>query len=234
VKGIAGSGKTELLLQIALTSILPASRDGLIFNGNESVVVFFSNDQKFCLSRIVHLFYQRIISAASVASKSSSITSSSGDPEASSATTDSLLQECLSRLWIMRCQDWLQFKASMVALPRRLAAINKQAAITPNATEPLPNQPPGADTPVTVIIDSMDTFFLLEGKQSSQHDSTEDLVRNFLYTNSQSMVFASVSEMNSIANSINSTVLTLNSGTADCTGSSRPYRIDDNLGFTLS
>lgn len=160
-----------MLHQLALSCILPKEYGGLRLAGNESIVVFFSNDHKFSLSRIVQLYYQRIIAVASTSFNTQRASSFSGsvheEPE-SQLAVESLLSKCLSRLWIIRCKDVLQLRASLAALPRRLATISKRKqqeqldASIPNASVP--------EQSVTLIIDSLDTFSLLENKSTYHHE----------------------------------------------------------------
>ena len=139
--------------------------------GNESIVVFFSNDHKFSLSRIVHLYYQRIIASASVAfnsQRSSAFTGQVLESAESQIGVDSLLHKCLSRLWLIRCKDPLQLRASLVALPRRLATIAKR-----KRQESANNDSPDISLPdqsVTILIDSIDTFSLVENKTTYHHE----------------------------------------------------------------
>lgn len=136
--------------------------------------MFISNDHKFSLSRIIHLFYQRLISSASNSLKSSPSGPSYSATQAHSAedddlkSVDSVLHECLSRLWLLRCKDPLQLRVSLAALPRRLATIEKrkQQEQVPQTSDP----PPAAEVNVTLIIDSIDTFSLVENKSTYHYE----------------------------------------------------------------
>ena len=158
---------------MVVSSILPRERGGLLFGGNESTVIFFSNDQKVSLSRITQLFYQRVITVASAASKKPTPADSTAKENESDTNVESLLQECLSRLWILHCKDALQFKVSMAALPRRLETIaTKNQAAKPSdvAATAAPSFPS-----VTLFVDTIDTYALLENKSAYQSDVVRSL-----------------------------------------------------------
>jgi hypothetical protein len=158
---------------MVVSCILPYERGGLVFGGNESVVVFFSNDQKVSLSRIIQLFYQRVVANALLASKSPHSNATKPTEDEQETFVESILQESLSRLWIIHCKNALQFKISMAALPRRLETIiiknQPENASSENASS-LPTLPR-----VTLFVDGIDTYALLENKSPYQADPVRAL-----------------------------------------------------------
>lgn len=144
--------------------MLPKEKGGVNFAGNESIVIFISNDQKVSLPRIISLFYQRILNRIyhSISKNKTEVQNEAEDVE-----IESLLKECLSRLWIARCKDSLQFKATLATLSRRIATIHRRNQGV-ESTEADANSSTSARPTVTLIIDCLDAFKFSESKGVSQ------------------------------------------------------------------
>eukprot|EP00803_Ostreobium_quekettii_P009461 evm.model.scf_5.19 EVM.evm.TU.scf_5.19 scf_5:236710-238649(+) len=60
IAGPPGSGKTELLLQMAVSCILPKTFNGISFGGQEGVAVFMDLDGRFDAMRLVQVLDRRL------------------------------------------------------------------------------------------------------------------------------------------------------------------------------
>lgn len=125
-----------------LDFVLPFEKNFLKLNGNGGLAIFFSNDHKFNLSRLISLFYSRIIKSLNELKNINS---------EENFNIDDLLEECLKKLWVTHCRDATQFKISIDSLPRRLEIIKSEQ-----------NQ---VNIPIVLLVDSIDSFYWL-GKSS--------------------------------------------------------------------
>jgi len=101
VQGPPSSGKTELLLQILVTCILPKKWGEVDVGGNESSVLYFDNDFKFNLQRVLQLIKSRL----------KRVRVTEGQPPLQDIGR--LVNETTSRLLVCQCYDLLQFCATM-------------------------------------------------------------------------------------------------------------------------
>ncbi len=128
ITGEEGSGKTELLLHALVSCILPEVWHGVALGGAEAAAVFFDCDYRFSLLRLITVLESRIKSAVVGAdldvALSSSTHSSAGSATTASAAPisidtdayDSLISECLARLFVFRCSSSLEFLATLQSL----------------------------------------------------------------------------------------------------------------------
>lgn len=116
VFGGAGVGKSELLMGMLVFTILPLRFHDIDFGGNGLGVVYFDNDLKFNMGRLVHLLtlrWERAIAQAMLDSRfSAAARRLTEDPSAK----DTFLVSTLDRLIIYRCTDSLQFAATLAGL----------------------------------------------------------------------------------------------------------------------
>jgi len=60
IYGSSGTGKTEMLLSILAQCILPPMWEGIEIGGNGVGVIFFDNDQKFSIFRLMQIIENKI------------------------------------------------------------------------------------------------------------------------------------------------------------------------------
>ena len=60
IYGSSGTGKTEMLLSTLAQCILPPMWEGIEIGGNGVGVIFFDNDQKFSIFRLMQIIENKI------------------------------------------------------------------------------------------------------------------------------------------------------------------------------
>lgn len=153
------------------TCILPIQKGGLHIGGNDSIVVFLSNDAKFNLQRVVQLVAQKLqrasIEHVDAMLQKMDVTGSEQLDAQRGLELESITKECLSRLWVSRCKNLSEFVLSLVTLPRRLADISsKQETTADGANSSNANLAPQ----VTLFIDTIDLFAPLQ-----KHGDADDV-----------------------------------------------------------
>lgn len=58
--GASGTGKTEMLLSVLAQCILPPTWEGIDIGGNGVGVIFFDNDQKFSMFRLMQVIENKV------------------------------------------------------------------------------------------------------------------------------------------------------------------------------
>ena len=111
IAGSEGVGKTELLINIAINSIIPKQWQGCILNGNEVEVIYIDADCKLSLLRLRTILESKIRAAFLEHNKMNPLLS----PLASD-DIDTLLQLCLQRLYIIQCRTASELVYSLFSL----------------------------------------------------------------------------------------------------------------------
>lgn len=136
IVGASGSGKTETLLQVIVSCILPRTVGHSEVGGNELKVMFFDNDYRFPLFRLVQLLEGRLTAALlpRVGSRLSGVCVcvSSGatfffllfnyfgiilkrSHDTAAEEVESIIRSCLSRVILYRCRDSFTFWTSLLS-----------------------------------------------------------------------------------------------------------------------
>ncbi|CAG2236513.1 DNA repair protein XRCC2-like isoform X2 [Mytilus galloprovincialis] len=107
--GVEGSGKTELLLSIVTSIILPKDWNGYNLNGANAGVIFIDTDYKFQILRLVNIMEKRIMGKTEHDKLDTSKKTSSNDIEV-------LVKECLKKIMIVRCTSSFQLLVTLHSL----------------------------------------------------------------------------------------------------------------------
>lgn len=111
--GNEGCGKTELLLHIACSLILPKSWKGWSFSGSGASVLFIDTDYKFSILHLVSLLEKRITNVIESNKPTSSSENSNSLPKPNCEEIEKLVKDSLKRLYVLQCKSSLQLLATL-------------------------------------------------------------------------------------------------------------------------
>eukprot|EP00850_Spirogloea_muscicola_P022658 SM000305S11816 [mRNA] locus=s305:95559:97960:- [translate_table: standard] len=116
ISGASGSAKTEVLVQVAATCLLPKQVDG----GNEGAVLYFDLDFKFDILRLVNILKARIREArgAQAVEALQQVRN-----EAYKSEEHKLLEACLSRFYVAQPRSTFAFLIALKSLRPKLEDI---------------------------------------------------------------------------------------------------------------
>ncbi|GAU49472.1 hypothetical protein TSUD_91440 [Trifolium subterraneum] len=103
--GPSPSAKTQILIQTAITCILPKHWNGIHYGGFDHLVLFIDLDSRFDINRFSQLLIYRIIEPYG---------------EGSRHYDKALYDLCMARFLYVRCSDSFQFLQTLKTLSRRL------------------------------------------------------------------------------------------------------------------
>ncbi|CAJ2679565.1 DNA repair protein XRCC2 homolog [Trifolium pratense] len=103
--GPSPSAKTQILIQTAITCILPKNWNGIHYGGFDHLVLFIDLDSRFDINRFSQLLIYRIIEPYG---------------ESSRDYDKALYDLCMARFLYVRCSDSFQFLQTLKTLSRRL------------------------------------------------------------------------------------------------------------------
>ncbi|KNA10514.1 hypothetical protein SOVF_143750 [Spinacia oleracea] len=112
IVGPSPSGKTHILLQVAINCILPKEWKGVSYGGLEQSVMFIDLDCRFDILRLLQLLKLRIYSVCQVSNDLGDAGNWTCDEE--------LIHKCLERFLYVRCYDSLEFLATLKTLSYQL------------------------------------------------------------------------------------------------------------------
>ncbi|XP_024527405.1 DNA repair protein XRCC2 homolog isoform X2 [Selaginella moellendorffii] len=118
IAGPSGSGKTELLIQAAVSCVLPASFNGVSYGGSEAVVLMFDLDGRFDIARLTSVLKARINEAHKDDTASNSICLEEQGEE--------VLRASLRRFYCLRCFKSFEFLASLKSLHIQSSRISQE------------------------------------------------------------------------------------------------------------
>ncbi|XP_022726022.1 DNA repair protein XRCC2 homolog isoform X2 [Durio zibethinus] len=122
IVGPSPSAKTHILIQAAITCILPRQWKGVNYGGLGHLAMFLDLDCRFDISRFSDLLNHRIMEAAN--GSSSEVDCQIKESEAQNATTkpynEELFASCMRRFLYIRCYDSSEFLATLKTLHYRL------------------------------------------------------------------------------------------------------------------
>ncbi|KAK4841978.1 hypothetical protein QYF36_013588 [Acer negundo] len=120
------SAKTHILIQVAISCILPKEWNGVHYGGLGRLVMFLDLDCRFDVSCLAQLLKHRIIQANGSSSKVHSEQNDGGlwtchaKKKSSIAYDEELFALCLRRFLYVRCYDSFEFLATLKTLHFRL------------------------------------------------------------------------------------------------------------------
>ncbi|XVF03055.1 hypothetical protein REPUB_Repub04eG0227300 [Reevesia pubescens] len=121
--GPSSSAKTHILIQAAITCILPKRWKGVNYGGLGHLAMFIDLDCRFDILRFSELLNHRIMEAAANGS-SNEIDGQKKDSEAQNATMKPYNEElsalCMRRFLYIRCYDSSEFLATLKTLHYRI------------------------------------------------------------------------------------------------------------------
>ncbi|XVE85631.1 hypothetical protein DITRI_Ditri17bG0105600 [Diplodiscus trichospermus] len=120
--GPSSSAKTHILIQAAITCILPSEWKGINYGGLGHLAMFLDLDCRFDILRFSELLNHRIMEAAN--GSSGKVDCHKKDSEAQNATmkpyNEELFALCMRRFLYIRCYDSSEFLATLKTLHYRL------------------------------------------------------------------------------------------------------------------
>ncbi|XP_071906515.1 DNA repair protein XRCC2 homolog isoform X3 [Coffea arabica] len=108
VAGPPSSGKTHILMQAAISCILPKQWKGVQFGGMERLAVFVDLDCRFDVLRFSRLLKHKLIQA------------NSNDMKSQTQYDKELFAECMRRFLYIRCYNSLEFLATLKTMNKQL------------------------------------------------------------------------------------------------------------------
>lgn len=155
--GAEGCGKTEMLLHLIANCVLPETWNDIKLGGRGVQVIFIDTDFHFHILRLVAILECRIENAK----KESSDISCDRDAEVnayqnvSTSDIEEFIKTCLSRLYVLRCNNSLEVLTSLISLEQMLMAKPEVSVI---------------------MIDSLSAFYWID--RSKGGESTNDQEEN--------------------------------------------------------
>ncbi|XWS22995.1 hypothetical protein CRYUN_Cryun29cG0082900 [Craigia yunnanensis] len=120
--GPSSSAKTHILIQAAITCILPSEWKGINYGGMGHLALFLDLDCRFDILRFSELLNHRIMEAAN--GSSSKVDCQKKESEAQNATmkpyNEELFALCMRRFLYIRCYDSSEFLATLKTLHYRV------------------------------------------------------------------------------------------------------------------
>jgi len=206
IQGPSSVGKSELLLQIVVTCVIPGKWGDVELGGNGANVLYFDNDYKFNLLRFMQILQQRLKRKEQEHKDKGNTTALSNIPQ--------LVKETLSKVLVTQCYDQLQLATTLRAYLTR-ATFNHVKF---------------------VIVDSLDCYYWQEAACQARRSAlvSNTLILQLLYkiqTEKNVNVIATISEMYSKGASPSMTVL-LDGTIMTFNGEKVEYEIESVTGFS--
>ncbi|XP_069120569.1 DNA repair protein XRCC2-like [Argopecten irradians] len=157
--GCEGCGKTEMLLHIACSLILPKTWRGWNFGGCGASLVFIDTDYKFSILRLVTLLEKKITEfveqnqpVTSSENLGATFNSNSGDIEI-------LIKESLERLLVMQCKSSSQLLATLHSVENNIST-NPDICV--------------------IMIDSISAFYWLDRCNGGESKMAQEHIMNLI------------------------------------------------------
>ncbi|KAJ4963162.1 hypothetical protein NE237_023101 [Protea cynaroides] len=107
IVGSSPSGKTQILVQAAISCVLPREWNGVYYGGLERLVIFFDLDCRFDILRLSESLKLHIMEA----NRSSSL--NNGGPSEDIQFDEELFVSCMKRFLYVRCYSSFEFLAAL-------------------------------------------------------------------------------------------------------------------------
>ncbi|KAH7439261.1 hypothetical protein KP509_04G052700 [Ceratopteris richardii] len=142
IAGPSNSGKSALLLQAAISCILPKKSDGISYGGSEGSVMMLDLDCRFDMLQFVEALQLQI---------NETFERQKG-PSSSSTTSecDRIFESCLKRFFYIPCRNSFQFLAVLKTLHAKIKRLNEMGM-----------------RPQLLMIDSINAFYWIDRSLSS-------------------------------------------------------------------
>jgi len=122
LSGEDGTGKSQYLLYLLVTAILPAAVSDVEIGGLNAEVLFIDIKYTFNVLHLVALLEQRLSAALNKADDISTAKKSATEDAESEDVIESAVRQCLSRFYLVRCSSSSQLAVTLCSLESVLAA----------------------------------------------------------------------------------------------------------------
>jgi len=122
LNGEESTGKSQYLLQLLATAILPASFSGVKIGGLNAEVLFIDTKYNFNILRLVALLEQRLSVALDNSSDACTLKKSTSAATESEDPIEFAVKQCLARFFFVRCSTSSQLAVTLSSLESVLAA----------------------------------------------------------------------------------------------------------------
>jgi len=116
LNGEEGTGKSQYLLHLLATAILPATVSGVDVGGLNAEVLFIDTKYTFNMLRLVALLEQRLSATVNKSDDTCNTSTEAEDP------VESAVRQCLARFFFVRCSSSSQLAVTLCSLETVLAA----------------------------------------------------------------------------------------------------------------
>ncbi|XP_021378520.1 DNA repair protein XRCC2-like [Mizuhopecten yessoensis] len=157
--GSEGCGKTEMLLHIACSLILPKTWRGWNFGGCGASLIFIDTDYKFSILRLVTLLEKRITHFVEHNQQVTLSENSEATFNPTSRDIEVVIKESLERLNVLQCKSSLQLLATLHSLEARIST-NPDICV--------------------IMIDSISAFYWLDRCTGGESVTAQETVMNLI------------------------------------------------------
>jgi len=123
LNGEEGTGKSQYLLHLLASAVLPATAFGVDIGGLEAEVLFIDTKYTFNMLRLVAVLEQRLSAALNKSTDACTPEKSTcGNTEAEEDPVESAVRQCLTRFFFVRCISSSQLAVTLCSLESVFAA----------------------------------------------------------------------------------------------------------------
>lgn len=122
LSGEEGTGKSQYLLHLLATAVLPAAVSGVEIGGLDAEVLFIDTKYTFNILHLVALLEQRLSAALNMSDDFGTAKKSTTDDAESEDVVESAVRKCLTRFFLVRCSSSSQLAITLCSLESVLAA----------------------------------------------------------------------------------------------------------------
>jgi len=122
LSGEEGTGRSQYLLHLLATAILPAEISGVDIGGLDAEVLFIDTKYTFSVLRLVALLERRLSVALNKTDDTSTTKKSTNADADSDDAVESAIRQCLARFFFVRCSSSSQLAVTLCSLESVLAA----------------------------------------------------------------------------------------------------------------
>jgi len=122
LNGAEGTGKSQYLLHLLTTAVLPAAVSGVEIGGLDAEVLFIDTKYTFNILHLVASLEQRLSAALNMPDDSGTAKKSTTDDAELEDVVESAVRKCLTRFFLVRCSGSSQLAITLCSLESVLAA----------------------------------------------------------------------------------------------------------------
>ena len=122
LSGEEGTGRSQYLLHLLATAILPAEISGVDIGGLDAEVLFIDTKYTFSVLRLVALLERRLSVALNKTDDTSTTKKSTNADADSDDAVESAIRQCLARFFFVHCSSSSQLAVTLCSLESVLAA----------------------------------------------------------------------------------------------------------------